>query len=124
MGCYSLSLYDTTTSSIEFFTSVTDPQVERTLKYSPNSILFISLCAVICGAESWNEIVDYGNANIDWLEKFLSLPNCIPSHDFFNREINMNAKLSSMDVKEHRKKDGCNNDYLLYALKCFDVIKN
>ena len=35
MGCYSLSLYDTTTSSIEFFTSFTDPGVERTLSIVP-----------------------------------------------------------------------------------------
>ena len=49
----------------------------------------ISLCAVICGAESWNEIEDYGNAKIDWLEKFLYLPNDILSHDIFNRVISM-----------------------------------
>ena len=58
-----------TTSPIDFFSSVTDPRVERTRKYSLDSILFISLCAVICGAESWNEIEDYGNAKIEWLEK-------------------------------------------------------
>jgi len=78
-----------TTSPINFFASVTDPRVERTQKHSLDSILFISLCAVICGAESWNEIEDYGNAKIDWLEKFLYLPNGIPSHDTFNRVISM-----------------------------------
>lgn len=35
-----------------------------------------------------------------------------------------NAKVSSMGVKGHRKKAGWDNDYLLYALKSFDVIKN
>ncbi|MDE6341044.1 MAG: ISAs1 family transposase, partial [Muribaculaceae bacterium] len=78
-----------TPSPIVFFSSVTDPRVERTQKHSLDSILFISLCAVICGAESWNEIEDYGNAKIDWLEKFLYLPNGIPSHDTFNRVISM-----------------------------------
>ncbi|MBP3298059.1 MAG: transposase family protein, partial [Muribaculaceae bacterium] len=34
---------------IEFFSSVTDPRVLRTQKHSLDSILFISLCAVICG---------------------------------------------------------------------------
>ena len=67
-----------TPSTIDFFASVTDPRVERTQKHSFDSILFISLCAVICGAESWNEIEDYGNAKIDWFEKFLYLPNGIP----------------------------------------------
>ena len=64
-------------------------RVLRTQKHSLESILFISLCAVICGAEGWNEIEDYGNAKIDWLEKFLHLPNGIPSHDTFNRVISM-----------------------------------
>ncbi len=35
-----------------------------------------------------------------------------------------NVKVSSMGVKGHRKKAGWGNDYLLYALKSFDVIKN
>ena len=34
-----------------------------------------------------------------------------------------NAKVSSMGVKGHRKKAGWDNDYLLYALKSFDVVK-
>ncbi len=78
-----------TNSPIDFFSSISDPRVERTQKHSLDAILFISLCAVICGAEGWNEIEDYGNAKIDWLEKFLHLPNGIPSHDTFNRVISM-----------------------------------
>lgn len=76
-----------TTSPIDFFSTISDPRVARTQKHSLDSILFISLCAVICGAEGWNEIEDYGNAKIDWLKKFLHLPNGIPSHDTFNRVI-------------------------------------
>ena len=74
---------------IDFFTSVNDPRVLRTQKHSLDSIRFISICAVICEAEGWNEIEDYGNAKINWLKKFLHLPNDIPSHDTFNRVISM-----------------------------------
>lgn len=35
-----------------------------------------------------------------------------------------NAKVSAMGVKGHRKKAGWDNDYLLYALKSFDIVKN
>ncbi|MBD5325919.1 MAG: ISAs1 family transposase [Bacteroides sp.] len=67
---------------------VNDPRVERTQKHT--LILLCSYpCAVVCDAESWNEIEDYGNAKIDWLEKFLHLPNDIPSHNTFNRVISM-----------------------------------
>ena len=54
-----------TSSPIDFFSSVNDSRVERTQKHSLESILFISLCAVICGAESWNKIEGYGNAKND-----------------------------------------------------------
>ena len=40
------------------------------------------------------------------------------------RPQNKNAKVSSMEVKGHRKKAGWDNAPLLYALKSFDIIKN
>ena len=48
----------------------------------------------------------------------LSLLNCI------GLNIIKNAKVSSMGVRAHRKKAGWDNDYLPYALKSFDVVKN
>ena len=48
-------------------------------------VIAISICAVICGAESWEEIAEYGRIKQKWLSTFLSLPNGIPSHDTFNR---------------------------------------
>jgi predicted transposase YbfD/YdcC len=40
---------------------------------------------VICGADSWVEIEEFGKAKIDWFRTFLELPNGIPSHDTFGR---------------------------------------
>jgi predicted transposase YbfD/YdcC len=39
----------------------------------------------LSGAESWNDIADYGEAKLEWLKTFLTLPSGIPSHDTFNR---------------------------------------
>lgn len=64
---------------------VTDYRVNRTKKHNLSDILFIALCAVICGAESFQDMVDFAHAKIEWLKKYLSLPNGIPSHDTFNR---------------------------------------
>lgn len=53
--------------------------------------------------------------------------NAAQNFSLLNRiglNIIKNAKVSSMGVKGHRKKAGCDNDYLLYALKSFDVVKN
>ncbi len=40
---------------------------------------------VICGAETWVDIEEFGRAKQSWLESFLELPNGIPSHDTFGR---------------------------------------
>jgi predicted transposase YbfD/YdcC len=48
-------------------------------------IIAIAICAIICGAEGWEDIAKYGHAKHDWLRTFLSLPNGIPSHDTFRR---------------------------------------
>jgi predicted transposase YbfD/YdcC len=50
-------------------------------------IIAISICGTICGAESWEEIEEYGKIKEVWLTTFLSLPHGIPSHDTLNRVI-------------------------------------
>jgi predicted transposase YbfD/YdcC len=40
---------------------------------------------VICGAETWNDIENYGKSKELWLRQYLQLPHGIPSHDTFNR---------------------------------------
>lgn len=67
------------------FATLEDPRVERTRLHPLVSILVIALCAVICGAESWDDIAAFGEAKEAWLKTFLDLPHGIPSHDTFNR---------------------------------------
>ncbi len=62
-----------------------DYRRENSVAYPMIEILMISLCAVICGAESWREIEDFGKIKKNWLKKFLKLKNGIPCHDTFNR---------------------------------------
>ena len=59
--------------------------MERAKKHSLPDILFLSLCAVICGCESFNDIEDFGHAKHDWLKQHIELVNGIPSHDTLNR---------------------------------------
>ncbi len=72
-------------SPISYFTSIEDPRVDRTKEHLLEDIIFITISAVICGAETWNDIENYGKSKEEWLRKYLSLPNGIPSHDTFNR---------------------------------------
>jgi predicted transposase YbfD/YdcC len=74
-----------TASIVEYFAAVTDPRIERTRLHPLASILTLSLCAVICGADSFVAIEEFGKAKEDWLKTFLDLPNGIPSHDTIGR---------------------------------------
>jgi predicted transposase YbfD/YdcC len=72
-------------SIAEHFGDIEDIRIERGKKHKLIDIITISICAVVCGADGWIDIEMYGIAREKWLEKFLELPNGIPSHDTFAR---------------------------------------
>jgi predicted transposase YbfD/YdcC len=67
------------------FAQLEDPRVERTRLHHLFDIVVIAICAVIAGAESWDDIALFGEAKQEWFATFLDLLNGIPSHDTFNR---------------------------------------
>jgi len=69
----------------EHFSSLIDPRVDRTQKHPFINVLFIAVCAVICGADSWVSIERYGTSKMEWLSRYLDLSEGIPSHDTFGR---------------------------------------
>jgi predicted transposase YbfD/YdcC len=75
----------TTPSIATYFAELTDPRVERTKRHSLLAIISIALCAIICGADSWVEVAEYGQMQQDWLARWLEVPNGVPSHDTFGR---------------------------------------
>jgi len=72
-----------TASIIHHFSSIQDPRVNRQKKHQLQDIFFITLCAVICGADNWVAIEEFGEAKEDWFTELLGLENGIPSHDTF-----------------------------------------
>jgi len=56
-------------------------------KHLFKEILVIAILAKLSGAQTFNEMEDYGKIRHEWLKTFLSLPHGIPSHDTFNRAI-------------------------------------
>lgn len=69
----------------QHFAQLEDPRVERTRLHQLLDIVVIAICAVIAGAESWDDIALFGETKRAWFATFLALPNGIPSHDTFNR---------------------------------------
>ncbi len=67
------------------FADVPDPRSDINRRHRLLDILTLALCAVVSGADGWEEIAEYGRAKHDFFKRFLPLPNGIPSHDTFYR---------------------------------------
>jgi predicted transposase YbfD/YdcC len=69
------------------FAALPDPRIARKRRHDLLDIVVIALCAVICGAEGWDDIERFGLAKEDWFRERLGLvlPSGIPSDDTFRR---------------------------------------
>ena len=65
------------------FAKLTDPR-RRKLTYPLINVVVIAVCAVICGADDFVAIADFGKTKRKWFAHFLDLRSGIPSHDRFN----------------------------------------
>ncbi len=73
---------DTAIASItHHFSTLIDPRVDRRKIHRLSDILFITLCATICGTDNWVAIERFGKAKETWLTELLDLEFGIPSHD-------------------------------------------
>jgi predicted transposase YbfD/YdcC len=68
------------------FEGLTDPRRETLNKrHLLTDILTIATCAVIGGADTWDDIAEFGQTKQEFFRRFLSLPNGVPSPDTFAR---------------------------------------
>ena len=85
-------------SLFSLFGDMPDPRLNRKRLHNLGDIITIAILSVICGADTWVDMEDYGEANYEWLKSFLELPNGIPSHDTFNRVFSL------LSAKEFEKR--------------------
>ncbi len=69
----------------QYFGDLPDPRTGPAKLHRLLDLLTIALLAVICGADDWVAVHDFGVAREAWLKAFLALPHGIPSHDTFGR---------------------------------------
>lgn len=81
-------------SILKFFTELNDPRQTAKVLYPLPKIILVALCAAICGADSFVEMEEFGNAKLDFLRKILPFKNGIPSHDTFG------AVFANIDSKQ------------------------
>ena len=56
---------------VEHFAGLVDPRVERAKRHELLDLVVITIRGVICGADNWVEIAEFGNARREWLSRFL-----------------------------------------------------
>lgn len=66
------------------FENVKDPRRENK-RHKLIDIITIAICAVICNADHFEHIHEFGKAKQKWFKTFLKLPHGIPSADTFER---------------------------------------
>jgi predicted transposase YbfD/YdcC len=71
------------------FENIDDPRVIGRCSYPLVEVVLISMCGVLCGAETWTEIEEFGESKQAWLKSFLKLEQGIPSHDTFRRVFSL-----------------------------------
>ena len=76
-------------SLLSHFETLEDPRTSYLVEHTLLDIVALTICAVICGAETWEGIESYGHSKVDWLKTFLQLPNGIPSHDTIARVFSL-----------------------------------
>ena len=76
---------DVALAMVERFGMLDDPRTGHARRHELLDIIVITLCAVICGADNWVEMEEFGKAKEDWFRRFLRLPNGIPCSDTFAR---------------------------------------
>lgn len=72
-------------SIVKLSKQIADPRVAGRTVHKMEHIIYITIAAIIAGAQSWNEIAEFGKSKLDFFKKRLQGLETIPSHDTFNR---------------------------------------
>ncbi|MEO6077403.1 MAG: ISAs1 family transposase [Candidatus Andersenbacteria bacterium] len=67
------------------FEGLDDPRVIGRTAHKLVDILFLTLCAVLCGMDDWESVEEWGKERLDWLRQFAEFSNGIASHDTISR---------------------------------------
>lgn len=72
-------------SLVEYFGSLEDPRRPQGRRHKLLDITAMTSCAVVAGAEGWDDMELFARYQVHWFSRFLELPNGIPGSDTFAR---------------------------------------
>ena len=69
------------------FSPLPDPRrtTKGHFKYPLDEILFLTISAVLCGADGWVAVHTFGKSKQAWLRQYFPYENGIPSHDVLGK---------------------------------------
>lgn len=70
---------------VQHFSEIEDTRDPRGRRHNLQVVIIMAMCAVLCGANSFESIADFAECKIDWFKKFFHLPHGHPSADTFIR---------------------------------------
>lgn len=72
-----------------YLSIIHDPRLDRKKLHRLTDILFIAVCASLCGCDTWEDIYLFAETREDWLRQYISLENGIPSPDTIARVFSL-----------------------------------
>ena len=69
------------------FKSLQDGRTDINIQYELLDIVFLTLVAILCGAEGWKDIQRFGESKLDWLRKYRAFKQGIPQRHTIARII-------------------------------------
>ncbi|MBC8953674.1 hypothetical protein Xenpb_02415 [Xenorhabdus sp. PB62.4] len=71
----------------QYFGELTDPRQSAKISYPLFDVLFLTMCAILAGAEGWEDIEDFGETHLDWLQQKALFLTGLPVHDTIARIV-------------------------------------
>ena len=65
-------------SLVEHFGRLEDPRRPPGRRHNLLDIIAMTICAVVAGAEGWDDVELFARCKVHWFSRFLELPNGIP----------------------------------------------
>ncbi|GDT39989.1 transposase [Escherichia coli] len=81
---------------MEHISVIPDYRQAWKVEHKLSDILLLTICAVISGAEGWEDIEDFGETHLDFLKQYGDFENGIPVHDTIARVVS--CKMASESI--------------------------
>ncbi len=80
-----MALFMTQKALFDYLEALPDPRQQAKCSHVLSEVIFMALCAMMCGFDTWSEIALFAQEREKWFKRWLTLANGVPSHDTFNR---------------------------------------